>query len=122
MINNKIPWPVEINARGNSIDFADELLAEIKKHIKGGHGALKAAVNSFKELARNQFTTSEEFIDALKFRYKAICDLNGDPPPLHVYTSPHHQYFISSSSNHLSASTTASFRRQRLTAVLVHHF
>jgi hypothetical protein len=25
----------EINARGNSVDFADELLAEIKKHMKG---------------------------------------------------------------------------------------
>jgi hypothetical protein len=65
LINNKIPWPVvddpngdkwytlslqvrtwisssidnelmqEINARGNSVDFADELLAEIKKHMKG---------------------------------------------------------------------------------------
>jgi hypothetical protein len=115
LINTNIPWPVvddpngetwytlslqvktwmtssmdhtlvqEINARGSTIEFADEFLAELKKHMKGeGHGALKAAVRSFKKLSRSQFTTSEEFIHAVKLRYKAVCDLNGKLPPYYA--------------------------------------
>jgi hypothetical protein len=75
----------EINARGSKIGFADDFLAELKKHIKGeGHGALKAAVRNFKKLSRSQFTTNKEFIHAVKLRYKAVCDLNGELPPYYA--------------------------------------
>ena len=71
----------EINARGSKIGFADDFLTELKKYIKGeGHGALKAAIRSFKKLSRSQFTTNEEFIYTVKLRYKAICDLNRELP------------------------------------------
>ena len=75
----------EINARGSKIGFADDFLAELKKHTKGeGHGALKVAVRSFKKFSRSQFTINEDFIYAVKLRYKAVCDLNGELPPYYA--------------------------------------
>ncbi|KAJ5120431.1 uncharacterized protein N7515_009819 [Penicillium bovifimosum] len=72
----------EIEARGTPTDFADDFIAEVKKHMKSQtHGALKAAVHSFRKLSRSQFTTSEEFLRTLKRQYRAICALNGNLPP-----------------------------------------
>lgn len=115
LINNSIPWPMrrnpngqkwktlskqvrswlsdsmendllqEINSPGNHINFADEFMEEIKKHMKGeGHGALKAAMTKFRTISRNQFSTSEEFINALKARYRTLSDLEGNMPPYYA--------------------------------------
>ena len=48
------------------------------------HSAIKAAINTFLDLSRSQFLTSEEYIDALKLAYEAICDLHADIPPYHA--------------------------------------
>ncbi|OQE24192.1 hypothetical protein PENFLA_c010G03600 [Penicillium flavigenum] len=102
----------EINGRGNATDFADELFDEIKKHMKGeGHGALKAAMNSFRKISRTQFATSEDFIHALKLRYKTLCDLEGRIPPYYALQSmlselievPELSIFIIVKDNELSA-------------------
>ncbi|KAJ5382606.1 hypothetical protein N7517_000517 [Penicillium concentricum] len=51
----------EINSRGNPTDFADEPMEEINKHMKvETHGALKAAMSSFRTISRKQFSTSQE--------------------------------------------------------------
>ncbi|CRL21890.1 unnamed protein product [Penicillium camemberti] len=60
----------QINGRGNATSFADELLDEIKKHLKGeGHGALKAAMMKFRTISRKQCSLSEDFIEAMKTIY-----------------------------------------------------
>jgi hypothetical protein len=79
-------------------------------------------MNSFKEIARNQFTTSEEFIDTLKLRYKAICDLNRDLPayyPLQIMLSelakvPELAGFIIVKDNELNAVCKARRWKQEL--------
>jgi hypothetical protein len=86
-LSNSIDHTVmqEINARGSDPYYADELFAEIKIHMKReGHGAIKTAMDTFLDLSRSQFSTSEEYIDALKLAYKAICDLHADIPPYHA--------------------------------------
>jgi hypothetical protein len=53
--------------------------------MKGeGHGAIKTAINTFLDLKRSRFSTSEEYINTLKLAYKAICDLHADIPPYHA--------------------------------------
>jgi hypothetical protein len=69
----------EINARGSDIYYADELFAEIKRHMKGeGHGAIKTAMNNFLRLSRSQFSTSEEYINAF---HHLTSSSSISPPP-----------------------------------------
>lgn len=72
----------QINGRGNPTSFADELLDEIKKHLKGeGYGALKAAMMKFRTISRKQFSLSEDFIEAMKTTYQILADLKANISP-----------------------------------------
>lgn len=75
----------EINGRGNPVTFADELMEEIRKHMKvEGHGALKAAMTKFRTISRKQFSSSEEFITSMKATYKTLTDLKSGIPPYYA--------------------------------------
>lgn len=73
----------DISGRGNPIIFADELIEEIGKHMKGeGHGALKAARTSFRTIPWKQFPSSEEYITSTRSTYKTLADLKSGIPPI----------------------------------------
>ncbi|OQE03959.1 hypothetical protein PENSOL_c001G08214 [Penicillium solitum] len=75
----------EINGRGNPVTFADELIEEIRKHMKDeGHGALKAAMRNFRTISRKQFSSSEEFITSMKATYKTLAGLKSGIPPYYA--------------------------------------
>ncbi|KAJ5420288.1 hypothetical protein N7465_002807 [Penicillium sp. CMV-2018d] len=72
----------EINGRGNSIIFADELMEEIREHMKGkAHSALKVAMWKFRTISRKQFSSSGEFIISMKATYKTLADLKAGISP-----------------------------------------
>ncbi|KAI3280621.1 hypothetical protein DTO002I6_10115 [Penicillium roqueforti] len=55
---------------------------ECKLHMRGeGHGALSAAIIRFIGTKRTDFSTTIEFIDALKQRFKTANDLKAAIPP-----------------------------------------
>ncbi|KAJ9489623.1 hypothetical protein VN97_g3650 [Penicillium thymicola] len=75
----------EDNGRGNPITFIDELMKEIRKHMKGeGHGALKAAMTAFRTISRKKFSSSDEFIVSMKAIYKTLVDLKSGIPPYYA--------------------------------------
>jgi hypothetical protein len=57
----------------------------LKKHMQGErHGALKIAMTDFHQTTRSQFSTSEQFVNALKCRYHRLADLQGGIPPFYA--------------------------------------
>ncbi|KAJ5961192.1 uncharacterized protein N7479_008342 [Penicillium vulpinum] len=71
-----------IMARGGRVTFADEFMAETRKFmLDEGHDVLSAAILKLIKKTRSEFDSPEEFIAALKSRYKLTSDLKGQVPP-----------------------------------------
>ncbi|KAI3281062.1 hypothetical protein DTO002I6_9976 [Penicillium roqueforti] len=71
-----------ITSSGKRTKWADDFMHECKLHMRGeGHGALSAAIIRFIGTKRTDFSTTIEFIDALKQRFKTANDLKAAIPP-----------------------------------------
>ncbi|CAG7953372.1 unnamed protein product [Penicillium nalgiovense] len=72
----------EIMAQGGRVTFADEFMTETRKVMRDeGHTALSAAILRLVRTTRSEFNSTEEFINALEYRYKVTIDLKGQVPP-----------------------------------------